>query len=237
MVRQARIYFAGAVSGTALIGMAVVAFVVLVSVQALQNWPLAALGSDGNGGSVAPARPVGGEASLGGGRLGTAAGAGAAAVRTGGRNASHRAGAGHGGSTAATGGGRALTGSPASARGRSGGDSTQTSAGSQPSGSAGSSPLGGAAASGAGGSAGGGGGGSGGDPPSGGSPKLSETVTGAVDKTVSGVGEATGGALDQTGVPPAAEEAVEKVAGPESIAGGTLNRTFEAVGGLLGGGR
>jgi hypothetical protein len=239
MVHQARIYFAGAVSGTALIGMAVVAFVVLVSLQALRDWPLAGLGEGGDGGSVAPARPVGGEAGPGGGRLGTTAAAGGSAVRADGRNAPRLAGVGGGGSTAATGGGRALTGSPPSAPSPSGGDSTQAPAGSQPSGSAGSSPSGGGAASGAGESDGGGG--SGGGPPSGGesggSPKPSETVTGTVDRAVSGVDEATGGALGQTGLPQATEEVVEKVAGAGSPVGGTLDHTVEAVGGLLGGGR
>jgi len=48
MVRQAHTYLAGAVSGTALIAAAVVAFVLIVSLQALRDWPLADLG----GGSV-----------------------------------------------------------------------------------------------------------------------------------------------------------------------------------------
>ena len=41
---KTRKYLAGAVSGTALISLAVVAFVMLVSLQTLRNWPLAALG-------------------------------------------------------------------------------------------------------------------------------------------------------------------------------------------------
>ena len=44
MARQARNYLAGAVSGTALIGLAVVAFVMLVSLQTLRDWPLAGIG-------------------------------------------------------------------------------------------------------------------------------------------------------------------------------------------------
>ncbi|HXS46824.1 MAG TPA: hypothetical protein VN756_05125, partial [Solirubrobacterales bacterium] len=56
MARQARNYLAGAVSGTALIGIAVVAFVMLVSLQTLRDWPLAALGGNDSGDSavVAP---------------------------------------------------------------------------------------------------------------------------------------------------------------------------------------
>lgn len=217
MVRQTRIYFAGAVSGTALIGMAVVAFVVLVSLQALQDWPLASLSGNGENGLVAPARPAGGKAAA---RPGTAAGV---AVRGGGRNASHRAGARQSDSTAAADGGRAVSGSPVSSQGRSGSDLAP--AGSQPSGSADGSPSAGSAAASSGGSA------------DRSSPSASETVTGTVDKTVSGVDEATGGALGQTGVPQTVEGAVEGVAGPESTLGGTLDHTVEAVGGLLGGGR
>ena len=41
MIQQARTYLAGAVSGTALIVAAVVVFVLLVSAQALRDWPLA----------------------------------------------------------------------------------------------------------------------------------------------------------------------------------------------------
>ena len=44
MIRQAHTYLAGAVSGTALIAVAVVVFVLLVSLQALRDWPLAGLG-------------------------------------------------------------------------------------------------------------------------------------------------------------------------------------------------
>jgi hypothetical protein len=41
VIRQARTYLTGAVSATALIAAAVIAFVVLVSLQALESWPLA----------------------------------------------------------------------------------------------------------------------------------------------------------------------------------------------------
>src|SRR5258708_37517396 len=51
MARQARNYLAGAVSGTALIGMAMVAFVMLVSLQTLRSWPLAGIGGGDSGSS------------------------------------------------------------------------------------------------------------------------------------------------------------------------------------------
>jgi hypothetical protein len=67
---------------------------------------------------------------------------------------------------------------------------------------------------------------------------LSETVTGTVNDTVSGVDEATGGALGNTGVTKVTEEVVNGVAGPESPVGETVDKTVEkvneAVGGLLG---
>ena len=43
MVRQAQTYLAGAVSGTALIAVAVVAFVLFVSAAGPEDWPLAGL--------------------------------------------------------------------------------------------------------------------------------------------------------------------------------------------------
>ncbi|HET8863109.1 MAG TPA: hypothetical protein VFM94_07655, partial [Solirubrobacterales bacterium] len=51
MVRQTRNYFAGAVSGTGLVAAAVVAFVMLVSLQGLRDWPLAGLGGGSEGSS------------------------------------------------------------------------------------------------------------------------------------------------------------------------------------------
>ena len=56
MVRQAHTYLAGAVSGTALIAAAVVAFVMLVSLQALKDWPLAGIGGDDDSSAVSTGR-------------------------------------------------------------------------------------------------------------------------------------------------------------------------------------
>jgi len=65
-------------------------------------------------------------------------------------------------------------------------------------------------------------------------------VTGAVNDTVSGVDEASGGALGKTGVTKTSEEAVDGVAGPDSPVGKAVDKTVEsvdeAVGGLLDGG-
>jgi len=66
-------------------------------------------------------------------------------------------------------------------------------------------------------------------------------VTSTVNETVSGVDQATGGALGATGVTKVTEEVVNGVAGPESTVGKTVDETIgkvkETVGGLLGGGR
>ena len=58
MVRQAHNYLAGAVSGTALVAAAVVAFAMLVSLQSLRDWPLAGLFAGDDSAGVAPARAV-----------------------------------------------------------------------------------------------------------------------------------------------------------------------------------
>jgi hypothetical protein len=59
-------------------------------------------------------------------------------------------------------------------------------------------------------------------------------VTGTAGDTVSGVNQATGGALGATGVTQAAEDAVSGAAGPESTAGQTVDKTTESVGGVIG---
>lgn len=77
MIRQARSYLAGAVSATALVSLAVVAFVVLVSLQALRDWPLAGLATGSEKGtSASNARPASGNATQP-----VAAGAGSATAK------------------------------------------------------------------------------------------------------------------------------------------------------------
>ena len=86
MIRQAHTYLAGAVSGTALIAIAIAVFVMLVSVQAARDWPFAGLvgGDDASAPTVGPGRAGGRER-----RRATATGA-AAAGRHGGGGGSRR---------------------------------------------------------------------------------------------------------------------------------------------------
>ncbi len=110
----------------------------------------------------------------------------------------------------------------------SGGDTPS----SNPAGDGGSAPS---SASGGGAGSGSGGGNSGSGSGSGQSTSPSGAVTGAVNETVSGVDQATGGGLESTGVTKVTEETVNGVAGPESTVGKTVDKAVETVGGLLGG--
>ncbi len=232
MIRQAHTYLAGAVSGSALVGAAVVAFVLLVSLQALKDWPLAGIGGAGGESAVSSGQPVQGGTAAGGAAApgavaGTAAPGGAAGQSGKGPDGGQSAAAQQGGQPTAT--TSPLPGSPASqAPSPAAGDGASTpSAASNPS---------------AGGGSDGGGSGSppvkaGGGAPGGGGQSTSGTVTGAVNDTVSGVDQSLGGALSETGAAKVTEEVVNGVAGPESPIGETLDKTVEAVGGLVGGGR
>jgi hypothetical protein len=234
MIRQAHTYLAGAVSSTALVAAAIVAFVGLVSFQALRDWPLAGIGiGGGDSAATGPSNPGAGSAT-------SPAEAGGASVTTGpvlargssrngnGRSAAKRDQVAVDASpTAATGSptAEAPTSSPAGQGGSTGAPSGS------PTGSASSSPT-----------QGGGGGGSGPAPGSGSgssaggsSQSTSGAIAGAVNKTVSGVDEATGGAIGSTGVPEVTEKVVEGVAGPESTVGHTVDEVVKTVGGLLGG--
>lgn len=66
MIRQAHSYLAGAVSATALVSLAVVAFVVLVSLQALRDWPLAGLATGADKGATSTGAPDGGQTTFSG---------------------------------------------------------------------------------------------------------------------------------------------------------------------------
>jgi hypothetical protein len=215
MVRQAQTYLTGAVSATALVAAAVVAFVLLVSFQALKDWPLAALGG-GDEASLSPARPVdaGGPSSSATGGAGSAR-ADAAAQGHG----SEGAGAVERGENGTLGAapGEAPVGAPTTQSPGGGGDSD----GSAASGSNGAGS----------GSQAGGGSGTG----SGSGQSTSGAVTGAVNDTVAGVDEAVGGALGETGVTEVTEGAVNGVAGPESPVGETVDKVAGTVGSVLGG--
>ncbi|HET9162413.1 MAG TPA: hypothetical protein VFN89_03065 [Solirubrobacterales bacterium] len=246
MVRQARNYLAGAVSGTALIGGAVVVFVMLVSLQGLRDWPLAALngGEDSGGATVAPAG-----AAVSGPRVapGTGRVANAAAGATGATNRSAPDGGGEPGQrrgSISPGAGSPGAGSPdatapASAPGSQAGSDSPSAPAAGDSAAGGSAPTPGSpggstkpSGSGNGGSVGAGGGS--------GSPSASATVAETVDGAVSGVDEATGGTLGKAGVTDVGEEVTSKAVGPESVVGETVDKSVEAVqetvGGLLGGG-
>ncbi len=111
MIRQAHTYLAGAVSSTALVAAAVVAFVMLVSFQALRDWPLAGIGIGGDdGAAVGPSAPVSGAAS-------SSAGAGAAGVAAGPIVTKGAARNGNGRSTARQDGQSAVDASPTAATG------------------------------------------------------------------------------------------------------------------------
>ncbi|MFN8216282.1 MAG: hypothetical protein U0R71_06760 [Solirubrobacterales bacterium] len=225
MIRQARTYLVGAMSGATLIAVAIVAFVLLVTAQVFEAWPVAALGGGEDQGQVSEARVV--------------PGSGVAPARAG-------AGSGAAAAAAAPTGAAAAGAAPGSGRGGAGGGSQpqESSFAGSPEGSVGSEGSGGSGGSG--GSAGSGNtGGSGGNPtqPSGGSggggssaSSTSTRVSETVNTTVSGVDEEVlGGALQESGVTEATESVVNGVAGPESVVGQTVDETVKAAGGLLGG--
>lgn len=211
MIRQARSYLVGAVSGTTLVAVAVVAFVALVSVQTLRDWPLAGLVG---GGEAEPteARTAGPQGATAGSSSG-GAGAGSAAGAESGRAGP----SGDGGGSAAAGIGAPVDGptsgsagpdAPVSSSGGGGGDSDRAGSGGgsqQP-------------------AVGGGGGG-----------PASETVNGAVDDAVKGVDEPTGGALGETGVTKTTEDVVDGVVGTDSTGGKTVDDTVDEVNGTGGG--
>lgn len=229
MIRQAHTYLAGAVSGTALIGAAVVAFVLLVSVQALRDWPLAGFGGSGDSAAVSSGQPAGGE---GAAAAGGATGGAVAAAGTASRQAQSQQGGnpvervGDGGTSTGAGAPPAAESPtaevPGPTPGSAGSPSPSTSAPASGSGNGGGGA--GPGTSSAGGGAGGG-------------SSTSGAATGTVNDTVAGVDKVVGGALSETGVTQVTEEVVNGVAGPSSPVGKTVDKVVEAVGGLLGGKR
>jgi hypothetical protein len=219
VIRQAQSYLAGAISSTALIGAAVVLFALLITTQGLRDWPISGLGLDKGANdevSVAPVKPA----------AGGAAGADAAAVQGGGS-------ATGGGSPAAGSGapGQANVGRPGGAGSGPAPDSPVASApGSQPNGQGPGSGGGGGAASGSNPGSGGATGGGGGQSTSG-------NVANTVNDTVNAADDALGGALGKSGVTKATEDVVDRVAGPDSPVGETVDKAGEAVEGLLPGRR
>lgn len=241
MIRQAHTYLAGAVSSTALVVAAVVAFVLLVSFQALRDWPLAGIGIGGDdSAATGPSTPGSGSATA-------PAETGATAIAVGPVVTKGSARKGSGGSTARQGHQVAVDASPIATTGSPTAEAPPSSPASQggaPSAPSSSSPTASASSNPASGGGGGGGGGGGAGPATGtgsgssaggSSQSTSGAITETVNKTVSGVDEATGGVLGSTGVTETTGKVVESVAGPESTVGKTVDEVVKTVGGLLGG--
>lgn len=236
MIRQAHTYLAGAVSGTALVAAAVVAFVLLVSLQALRDWPLAGISVGGDDSAAAgPSNPGAGSPTSPAEAGGTGPAGGPVATKGAARGGNGRSTDTQGNQVAVNTSPTATTGSPAAEAPPANptGQGGSAPSDSSPTGSASSSPA-----------SGGGGGGSGSSPATGtgsgssagsSGQSTSGAITGTVNKTVSGVDEATGGVIGSTGVTEATEKTVEGVAGPESTVGHTVDEALKTVGGLLGG--
>src|SRR4051812_1555013 len=104
MIRQARTYLVGAMSGASLIAAAIAVFVLLVSTQVFGDWPIAGLvgGGDANVSTAKEvAAPVAGGAAAGAGKGGAKA---AAAAGKGGAAGKANGGAGGGGAAGVGGG-------------------------------------------------------------------------------------------------------------------------------------
>ena len=219
MVRQAHTYMVSAVSGATLIAIAIVAFVLLVSAQVFESWPIPALGDGGREAHISDARatPGGAAASTGSGAAPASQPVDASGKPDGGQRPPRGGSPQAGGIPEVTPTGGPGQGGPG--EGGSGGPASSP-AQAAPSSSGSSSPAGG--------------GSGGGSSASSTSAKLTETVS----KTVDGVDQAAlGGTLGESGVTEAAESVVGDVAGPESAVGHAVDETANTLGGLLGGRR
>jgi hypothetical protein len=235
MVRQAHTYLVGAMSGATLIAAAIAVFVVLVTAQVFQDWPIAGLGGGGeDSASVSGGRSSGSGAGDGVAANGAVSGAGGAAA------ANHP----HGGKRAAANpistdspGGRTIQ-PGGSAPGSEPGTGTETGGGAAQNGGGSPAPQGSTAATGSGGGgtggAGGGAGAGSGSGSGGSGSSTSESVANTVNETVNGLDQTvTGGALEKTGVTGLTEGVVEGAVGPESTVGKVVDEATGVVGGLL----
>jgi hypothetical protein len=221
MIRQARTYLVGAMSGATLIAIAIAVFVLLVSAQVFRDWPIAALGSGDDAAAVSDAKPAGPGGTLAGQQASPAAGGRGAA--TGGSDGNGGASGQGDGSLASVG-----NGSQPSAPGQGGAPGSGSGGG----GSGGQSP---AQAPGTSASSGGGGGGGSASGGSGGATTPSGKAAETVNNTVNQVDEsALGGTLNDTGATDVTEGAVNGVAGPESPVGKVVDEVTGAVDGVLG---
>ncbi len=228
MVRQAHTYLVSAVSGATLVAAAIAVFVVLVSVQVFEAWPITGIGGGNDGTSVSSGQATepGAASAAAGTTRGAVAGAGSTASPAAG-NATRP-----GGDTISTGapGNRVSQpggGAPGSEPGSGTGAGQDGTAGSPA--SPGTNP--GATGSGGEGAGGSGGGGS---TDGGSGSSTSGTVTNTVNETVNQVDQTvTGGALEKTGVTGVTEDVVDGTLGPESTVGKVVDGTVDVVGGLL----
>lgn len=213
MIRQAHSYLAGAISGTALIAMAVVACVVLVSAQAFKDWPIPGLASGGQEEvSIETAKPA---------PAGSAPAASATQVPNAGSTAGTQGPAGGSGSSQSTAiaeqespGVPAPSGQGGSTKPDSGGGSSPAPSSPSPNSTAGAGSQPGQSKT------------------ETRSPSAAATET--VDEVVEQVDGAVGGALEETGVPQATRGITNGLAGPTSPAGRLLDDTATTVEGLLG---
>jgi len=230
MVKQARNYMVGAMSGAGLIAAAVVAFVLLVSALVFEDLPVLGLGGGGNEASVSANEPAAAPGAVAGATTGPGArAAGAAAGGAGSAKGDGAAGGpGDQGAQGVRGGGQQSPagGATTTGSGGSGGDSapvaTTSSSGESGGGATGSASGGGSGGSGAGGGTT--------------TSSPSAQVTNTVNETVNQVDQTvTGGALEATGGTGTTEEVVNGVAGPESAAGKVVDETAKTVEGVVGG--
>jgi hypothetical protein len=254
MIRQARRYLVGAASSVTVISIAIVAFVLLVSAQVFQSWPIGDLGSGDGQAAVSSADAVGSDTAPGAPKTVAPGGAGATAPEAGGgerpgggdRTAAPQDDTGVGSNAPPVTSSEPVAPAEAGNGPSSGSDPSESPAPAESN----SSPSsgGGSATSAATGSSGGGGSKSGSSGSGSGPGKVAEEVaepvtggstsakvTETVNETVNSVDEtATGGALKEAGVTGLTEEVVNGAAGPESVVGKTVDEAGKAVGGLLG---
>jgi hypothetical protein len=230
MIRQAQTYLVSAMSGATLIAIAIVGFVLLVSVQVFRDWPIAALGGN-DGPHISDSRAISTPSAA---STATAFQTESAAAQAPSRKAPGPGSGGAGATqTQVSEGGQAPSAGPTATTNPV--DSPEAGAGNQGSQAPSTSPASQSPAN-SGGNTGsassGGNSGSGSDTAATPTAKLTETV----NETVNQVDETvTGGALGKTGVTEATEGVVNGVAGPESPVGKVVDGTVETVTGLLGG--
>jgi hypothetical protein len=216
MIRQAQTYLAGAASSAALIGAAVVAFVLIVWLNPLRDLQLPDLGGAD---ALAPVSsgPLPRE---------VASSAFGSQARGDGDRARRASGSAESPAAPRRAEGRATTG-PGRDAGGGGAPGEAPTSGPRPprsSGGGGSGPAAGAPEKAESGLS------------VGGSNLDSSTVPGAVGGAVGSADQALGGALGQTGVGNAVQGATQGLVGPGSTAGQTIDGALGAANGVLGGG-